>query len=74
MQPLTRAHDGPIDLIVDSTGLKIRGSGEWNIHKHKASKARRAWKKLHIGVDEEGFIVATALTPGSDLAVALALG
>ena len=36
--PLTRAHDGPIDLIVDSTGLKILGRGEWNAHKHKASK------------------------------------
>ena len=65
VQPLTRAHDGPIDLIVDSTGLKILSSGEWNIHKHKASKRRRAWRKLHIGVDEEGFIVAAALTPGS---------
>ena len=63
--PLTRAHDGPIDRIVDSTGLKILGSGAWNVHKHKASKRRRAWRKLHIGVDEEGFIVAAALTPGS---------
>ena len=65
MQPLTCTHDGPIDLIVDSTGLKILGSGEWNVHKQKASKRRRAWRKLHIGVDEEGFIVAAALTPGS---------
>ena len=39
--PLTRAHDGPIDLIVDSTGLKILGRGEWNAHKHKTSKKRR---------------------------------
>ena len=65
VQPLTRAHDGPIDLIVDSTGLKILGAGEWNVHKHKASKRGRAWRKLHIGVDEEGFIVAAALGPGS---------
>ena len=65
VQPLTRAHDGPIDLIVDSTGLKILGSGEWKVHKHKASERGRAWRKLHIGVDEEGFIVAAALTPGS---------
>ena len=36
--PLTRAHDGPSDLIVDSTGLKILGRGEWNAHKHKTSK------------------------------------
>ena len=39
--PLTRSYDGPIDLIVDSTGLKILGCGEWNAHKHKASKKRR---------------------------------
>ena len=60
--PLTRAHDGPIDLIVDSTGLKILGRGEWNAHKHKASKKRRDWRKLHIGVDAKGFIVAAELT------------
>ena len=38
---LGRAHDGPIHVIVDSTGLKILGCGEWNAHKHKASKNRR---------------------------------
>ena len=65
VQPLTRAHDGPIHLIVDSTGLKILGSGEWNAHKYKASKKRRDWRKLHIGVDEEGFIVAARLTASS---------
>ena len=65
VQPLTRAHDGPIHLIVDSTGLKILGFGEWNADKYKASKKRRGWRKLHIGVDEEGFIVAAELTPSS---------
>ena len=63
--PLARSHDGPIHLIVDSTGLKILGSGEWNAHKYKASKKRRDWRKLHIGVDEEGFIVAAELTTSS---------
>jgi len=63
--PLTRVHGGPIDLIVDSTGLKILGSGEWNVHKYKASKKRRGWRKLHIGVDDEGFIVAAKLTASS---------
>ena len=66
LPPLTRAHDGPIDLIVDSTGLKILGSGEWNAHKYKATKRRRDWRKLHIGVDDEGFIVAAELTTSSD--------
>ncbi len=60
--PLTRAHDGPIYLLVDSTGLKILGSGEWNAHRYKASRKRRDWRKLHIGVDDEGFIVAAELT------------
>ncbi len=63
--PLTRSHDSPICLIVDSTGLKILGCGEWNTHKHKTSKKRRDWRKLHIGVDEEGFIVAAELTASS---------
>ena len=63
--PLTRAHGGPIHLIVDSTGLKILGSGEWNAHKYKASKRRRNWRKLHIGVDDEEFIVAAKLTTSS---------
>ena len=58
--PLTRAHD---DLIVDSTGLKILGRGEWNAH--KTSKKRRDWRKLHIGVDAEGFMVAAELTASS---------
>ncbi len=65
LPPLTRAHDGPIHLIVDSTGLKILGSGEWRAHKYKASKKRRDWRKLHIGVDDEGFIVAAELTASS---------
>ncbi len=65
LPPLTRVHDGPIHLIVDSTGLKILGSGEWNAHKYKASKKRRDWRKLHIGVDDEGFIVAAEVTASS---------
>jgi len=59
---LTRAHEGPIHLVVDSTGLKILGSGEWNAHKYKASRKRRDWRKLHIGVDDDGFIVTAELT------------
>jgi hypothetical protein len=65
--PLTRAHDGPIHLVVDSTGIKILGSGEWNAHKYKASRKRRDWRKLHIGVDDDGFIVAAELTASSKI-------
>ncbi len=54
---LARAHDGPIHLVVDSTGLKIFGAGAWNVHKHRRLNERRGWRKLHVGVDGEGFAV-----------------
>ena len=38
--------DGPIHLLIDSTGMKVFGAGEWLQEKHGA-KARRTWKKLH---------------------------
>ncbi len=48
-------------LIVDSTGLSIVGEGEWAAAKH-GGRGRRGWKKLHLGVDRSGVIVAQALT------------
>ncbi len=53
---------GALHLIIDSTGLKLRGAGEWLFEKHGTTK-RRAWRKLHIGIDaESGEIVASDLT------------
>ena len=43
---------GPLHLLVDSTGIKAEGEGEWNARKHGGSK-RRLWRKIHIGIDEE---------------------
>ena len=43
---------GALHLLIDSTGIKAEGEGEWNARKHGGSK-RRLWRKLHIGVDEE---------------------
>src|SRR3954454_15352861 len=52
----------PVHLLVDSTGLKLCGPGEWLIEKH-GTKTRRSWRKLHLGVDADtGQIVAAALT------------
>jgi IS5 family transposase len=51
----------PIHLIVDSTGLSIVGEGEWAAVKH-GGRGKRAWRKLHLGVDRSGVIVAEALT------------
>ena len=52
----------PLHLLVDSTGLKLCGAGEWLLEKH-GTKTRRSWRKLHIGVNaDSGEIVASALT------------
>jgi hypothetical protein len=37
-------------LVVDSTGLKLYGEGEWKMRKHGKSK-RRVWRKIHLSVD-----------------------
>jgi hypothetical protein len=42
---------GPLHIVVDSTGLKIYGEGEWKVRQHGPSK-RRTWRKLHLSVDE----------------------
>ena len=58
----TAADSEPIHLLVDSTGLKLCGAGEWLVEKH-GSKRRRSWRKLHIGVDAStGEMVAATLT------------
>ena len=57
--------DEPMHLVVDSTGLKVYGEGEWKVRQHGWSK-RRTWRKLPLGVDEAtGEIVAQTLTPHS---------
>ena len=52
-----------LHLLVDSTGLSIVGEGEWAAVKH-GGRGRRGWKKLHLGVDRSGVIVARALDGG----------
>ena len=49
------------DLIVDSTGAKMYGEGEWKVRKHGWSK-RRTWKKIHLGIDSAGEIRAVEMT------------
>ena len=53
-----KTDSGPVHLLVDSTGLKLCGPGEWLIEKH-GSKRRRSWRKLHLATDADtGRIVA----------------
>ncbi len=54
----------PIHLIIDSTGLSIVGEAEWAAAKH-AKRGKRGWRKLHLGVDRSGQILAQVLTDRS---------
>jgi len=54
-----------LDIVMDSTGLKIYGEGEWKVRMHGVSK-RRTWRKLHVGVNPDGGeIQAVLLTENS---------
>ena len=58
----SQAASGPVHLLVDSTGVKLSGPGEWLVEKHGFQR-RRAWRKLHLAVDvKTGMIVASTLT------------
>lgn len=54
-----------LHLVVDSTGVKVYGEGEWKVRQHGYSK-RRTWRKLHLAADEAtGEIVAAVVTTNS---------
>lgn len=61
-----RGSDGPLHLLVDSTGIKIEGEGEWNARKHGGAK-RRVWRKIHIGIDEKTLEIRAAEFTTSDV-------
>ena len=57
-----RGEAEPLHSLVDSTGLRLCGAGEWLLEKH-GTRTRWSWRKLHLGVDADtGWIVASALT------------
>jgi transposase len=54
--------EGARHMVVDATGVKVYGEGEWKTREHGISK-RRTWRKLHLGVDEAtGEILAAVVT------------
>lgn len=53
-------------LVIDSTGLKVYGEGEWKVRTHGKDK-RRTWRKLHIAVDASTHQVTAALITDKDL-------
>jgi hypothetical protein len=63
-RPRVAASSGPVHLVLDSTGLKLFGQGEWDAERH--GRAKRRWLKLHLAVDADtGEIAAHGLTEGT---------
>jgi hypothetical protein len=52
-------------LVIDSTGLKLYGEGEWKVRTHGADK-RRTWRKLHIAMDAERWQITSAIITDKD--------
>src|SRR3954467_1142169 len=57
---LPKRATGPLHLVLDSTGLKVYGEGEWKVRKHGYSK-RRTWLKLHLAIDPETHEIQAAV-------------
>lgn len=54
-----------IHVVIDSTGIKVYGEGEWKTRQHGVSK-RRTWLKLHLSVDEASGEILSAVVSGND--------
>ncbi len=67
-----RGSEGLSHLLVDSTGIKVEGEGEWHVRKHGGSK-RRVWRKIHLGIDEQTLEVRAVGATGSHIGDALVL-
>jgi hypothetical protein len=57
---LPKRAEGPLHLVLDSTGLKVYGEGEWKVRQHGYSK-RRTWLKLHLAVDPRTHEIQAAI-------------
>jgi hypothetical protein len=61
-----RGSKGPLHLLIDSTGIKVEGEGEWNARKHGGPK-RRVWRKIHLGIDEQTLEIRAVEITGSHI-------
>ena len=59
-----RGAQGPLHLLIDSTGIKAEGEGEWHARKHGGPK-RRLWRKIHLGIDERTLEIRAVEVTGS---------
>ena len=65
--PLAQAQrTGPVHVVIDATGLKVYGAGEWLVETH-GGRGRRTWRKLHLALDPgSGEILASELTTAEE--------
>ena len=61
-----RGSQGPLHLLIDSTGIKVEREGEWNARKHSGAK-RRVWRKVHLGIDEHTLEIRVVEVTSSDV-------
>lgn len=59
-----RPSTGALHLLIDSTGIKAEGEGEWFAKKHGPSKPRQ-WRKVHLGIDAETLEIRAIEVTGS---------
>jgi Transposase DDE domain len=55
---------GPLHLLIDSSGLKLFGRGEWDSERHR--RTRRSWRKLHLVVNAETSEIVASVLTGND--------
>ena len=61
-----QARGGPVHVVIDATGLKVHGAGEWLAEKH-GERGKRTWRKLHLAIDpDSGEVLACALTSNEE--------
>lgn len=65
-----RGGTGPLNPLIDSTGINAEGEGEWNAGKHGGTK-RRIWRKSHIGIDQETLEIRALEITSSNIGDAL---
>jgi hypothetical protein len=70
---LPQQGDGPLQLVIDSTGRKRSGEGEWKVRQHGSSK-RRTGRKLHLAVDPESHQIQAAMVTEAGVTAAAGFG
>jgi hypothetical protein len=70
---LPRQASGRLEVVLDSTGLKVYGEGEWKVRQHGASK-RRTWRKLHLALDPASGEIQAAMLSDNGVADSQMLG